>query len=193
MHFINSKALKLILLVFATLINLVGVRAYDLPVSQSHKIDKLYEDLRNAPNAIIAQQFESEIYMALTSANSEIINYQMNLAIVSQEKGDYQSALFAYDEILKRDPNFMEARNNKASILYILGDKQGAKINLERIIKQEPRHNNAWAALGSLEFEMGDIDAAKTAFQNALYHNAFNDTAKRGLFDIESKTKGMAM
>lgn len=192
----NSKAnsiIRILFLIAIVVLNLGGLRSFELIQDNSKKLDGLFEQLQNAPNSIVAQQYETEILVEISNSNSEAINVLMAAAQAAIEKDDFENALISLDEILKRDPDFHEARNNKAAILYRIGDKTAALHNLERIVKTEPRLNSAWAAIGNIRYEFLDIDGARAAFERALYLNPYNDMAKRGLFEIESKTTGIGM
>lgn len=189
----KSIATRLSILVVILLLNFCGVRSYQLVQPNHQKVDRLFKELQNAPNSIVAQQLESEIFVELSNSESEAINLLMASAQIAIEKKDFENAMVSIDEILRRNPNFTEARNNKAALLYRFGDKAAALHNLERIVETEPRLNAAWAAIGNIRYELSDIDGARTAFNNALYLNPYNEMAKRGLFDIESKTTGIGM
>ncbi len=175
-------------------LNFVGEKTFNLPIgAKNQKLDSLYEDLRNAQNSIVAQQLESEIFLEQSTNKSERINILMQTAQAAFEQNDIENALLTIDQILRLDANFNEARNVKAAILFRLGDKTAALTNLERIVEIEPRNNIAWAAIGGIKFEMSDIDGARVAYEKALWLNPYNDAAKRGLFEIESKTNGIGM
>jgi tetratricopeptide (TPR) repeat protein len=160
---------------------------------RQQKIDKGFEQLRFANNSIEAETIEAQLVMDLSQAKLASSNLIFASAQKRAEEKDFTSALNLLQTIQKNEPDFVEAYVNGAYMAFELGDKKMALAMLQRAVKLEPRHFAAWFGIGTLLDEASDVKGAKAAYENALYHNPNFDAAKRALFAIEAKTKGIGL
>mgnify|MGYP002701246745 FL=1 len=54
-------------------------------------------------------------------------------------------AIAIFTEVIKKDPNWAEAWNKRATALYILGDYQGSQDDINKVLELEGRHFGALA------------------------------------------------
>ena len=160
---------------------------------QQQKIDYGFNQLRLANNNIEAGAIEAQLVLDLSQAKLASSNLLFESAQKIAEKGDFARALQLYQAIQKNEPDFAEAYVNAAYMAFELGDKEMALSMLRRAVKLEPRHFAAWFGLGTLLDEKSDIKDAQAAYENSLYNNPNFDAAKRALFAIEAKTRGISL
>lgn len=159
--------------------------------SQKQKIDAYFIALRFAKNSVESEMLEARLYSELSKAQSPSVNLLMREAASLEEKGDMRRALEVYSEAIKLEPQFSESYSHGASIAYRLGDKELAKNWIKTATIIEPRHFAAWFGLGTIYEEEGDLKKAREAFANAYYFNPNLLEAKRAIFRIDAKTKGI--
>ena len=58
-------------------------------------------------------------------------------------RGNYQYALQIFTNIIHRDPDWSEAWNKSATLLYLMNDFQRSLKDIDHTLKLEPRHFGA--------------------------------------------------
>lgn len=92
-------------------------------------------------------------------------------AIRYYEKKKYQLALRILEEIIAKDPNDVEAINNRGLNKFALGDYTAARNDYNKVLSINPRHAKAINNLGFLKFRLGDVAAAMADYEKALSIN----------------------
>ena len=69
---------------------------------------------------------------------------------------------------LAEQPEFAEAWNKRATVLYLMGDYQRSVADVEQTLALEPRHFGALAGLGLINLALDREVAALRAFEAAL-------------------------
>lgn len=161
--------------------------------SYSIELESLFEELKLAPNALIAQAIEEDVYIAINTSKNQSINGLMAIAKTHESNSEFQNALNIYRQIIETEPEYSGAYTSLAAILFQNGEFDEASKILKIATRIEPRNYNAWSALGIVLAQQNELKDARKAFEQALIHNPYDDTAKRGIFNIESKLDGLAM
>ncbi len=91
-----------------------------------------------------------------------------NLAISFGRDERFKEAIEAYDECIKRAPDFGEAYAQKAHCTRLMNDLDGAAALYRTYLGIEPADGDAWAALANVESEREEFDAAYAAFDRAI-------------------------
>ena len=99
------------------------------------------------------------------------IQFEHQLGIVFDRKGDYHRAIAAYQRALALWPNHYPSRHNLAYDLYRLGDYQAAIENYTWALGARPGEAVAFNNLGLAYRESGDTVRAIGAFDLALRSN----------------------
>jgi tetratricopeptide (TPR) repeat protein len=69
-------------------------------------------------------------------------------------------AIENYDKAIERDPNFVEAWNNKGTVLCELGDYQAAIENYDKAIEANPNEPSIWYYRARCNVRKGDMESA---------------------------------
>lgn len=88
-----------------------------------------------------------------------------NYGNLLRRKGDFEGAIFEYNEAIKNDPKLPEAHLNLAIALNISNDFEGAEIQLKRAIEIDPNYLHAQVRYA--EFTL-DIKRDKRKFKKQL-------------------------
>ena len=101
-------------------------------------------------------------------------------AIQNQKNNNIIVAINLYQEVLKLDPNHLNAHNNLALIYQNLGEIQKAKNLFEEAIKIDPNCANFYNNLSAILIVEKDYDKAETNLKKAIelkpvYINAYNN------------------
>ncbi len=83
----------------------------------------------------------------------------------------FDSALAAFDAIVRMAPDFAEGWNKRATIYYLVGRYDESARDVERTLALEPRHFGALSGLGLIHAAKGEGRLALKAFEAALAVN----------------------
>jgi len=90
------------------------------------------------------------------------------LARVHRAEGNASGCLDAYGEALKRAPDDLDLRAERARAYLALGRLQDARADFERVVADDPERAVVWVELGNTLRSLGEVAAAVAAFDEAL-------------------------
>ena len=82
--------------------------------------------------------------------------------------GGYDGALKIFNQIVIVAPDFSEAWNKRATVLYLMGDFAGSVRNIESTLALEPRHFGALSGLGLIYRAIDKPESALKVFEKTL-------------------------
>lgn len=82
---------------------------------------------------------------------------EINRALEHEQSGDPQSAEMIYRDILKRDPNHVEAARLLAAIATANKRFRDAEVFLQRVVELAPDYLRAWVDLTNVQRELGQF------------------------------------
>ena len=131
-------------------------------------LDRLFEDLRRAPDDIAAQAVENRIRAIWSQGVSPALALLMRRGVRNLEANAAAEAVEDFDAVLALEPDIAEALVMRAEALARAGEQRQAAEDLRRALALEPRHFGALVSLSSLLEEAGDAMAAFRAMEAAL-------------------------
>ena len=81
------------------------------------------------------------------------------------------SAVTLLDDLVDYAPDFAEAWNQRAIVLYLAEDYTGSLRDIEQTLALEPRHFGALSGRGQVYLRLDEPELALQAFESALDHN----------------------
>ena len=99
------------------------------------------------------------------------IKHAFNLAIQYHQKNNLNEAKKIYLQILKINPNHVNAHNNLEAAYKQLGEIEKAKSCFEKVIQLNPNDVDGHNNLGLLLFELKEIQKAKSFFEKTIQLN----------------------
>ena len=90
------------------------------------------------------------------------------LALLAQRQGKSQEAFERYDQAVSLDPNYIDARFNKATVLIDAGDYARAKAELSAIVEKKQEDFSAWVSLGVAHRGLKEFPEARKAFERVI-------------------------
>ncbi|MDB5539965.1 MAG: tetratricopeptide repeat protein [Devosia sp.] len=119
-------------------------------------IDKLFAELRVAPDAKTAHAIDQQIWTYWTSPPSDpILAGRMHEALVARNTGDTATAMRLLDQLVAEYPDYAEAWNQRATMYYIMGDFEASIVDCEKVLAIEPRHFGALSGRALMYLQMG--------------------------------------
>ena len=76
-------------------------------------------------------------------------------------------AIEIFSEVIKIDPDWAEAWNKRATVLYMLGDYQGSQDDIDKVLNLEKRHFGALAGQGLVNIKLENYEKAIESYEKA--------------------------
>ena len=106
-----------------------------------------------------------------------IIKETFGRAIKNHQEGKTDIAQDLYNQVLKIDPNYVDAHNNLGIIFKALGEHQKAKSCYEKAIEINPNYADAHNNLGAIYQDLGENQKAIVCYEKTIEINPnYTDT-----------------
>ena len=79
----------------------------------------------------------------------------------------FNEALIIFDQVIDLDPEWAEAWNKRATVLYLVGEYQKSQNDIDQVLKLEKRHFGALAGQGLVNIELKNYEKAITSYKKA--------------------------
>jgi tetratricopeptide (TPR) repeat protein len=135
---------------------------------RARNLDFLLGALKVAPDETSAKAIEDRIWALWQASGSDTVDLLMARVKQASDAGNYDLALRLLDAIIEIRPQFVEAWNRRATILFLKKDYSDSLSDIEHVLAQEPHHFGALAGLGTILEEVGDDKHALEAYRKAL-------------------------
>ncbi len=135
------------------------------------RLTELFVQLQEAKNPAAASNAESEIWAIWHETPDAGSLEIMRDARMALEGNDFGSAIDFLDRLVASKPNYAEAWNQRAIVLYLAEDYAGSLRDIEQTLVLEPRHFGALSGRGHVYLRLEEPELALQAFESALYIN----------------------
>ncbi len=143
----------------------------DAPVittPQKSRIDSLFDRLAAAKDEVEAKGISEQIQRAWLKSGSDTSDLLMTRVVAAMQAKDTVLALDLLDSILALKPDWAEAWNKRATVLYQSKDFDGSLRDIRQVLALEPRHFGALAGLGMILRENGRDRQALAVLRQVL-------------------------
>ena len=157
--------------VAATLLCLLAVAAARPALADQNdpRLPQLFDVLRKSDNSRKIKQTEAQIWRIWSRhGESASVDRLMQRAQMLMAADQVSLAADIYDAIVKRDPEFAEGWNRRATLRFMTGDYDGSVADIQKVLALEPRHFGALAGLGMIYMAVDEPEGALRAFEAAL-------------------------
>ena len=156
---------------WAVLAVLVGC-ALAMPSAEAGQDDPrlkdLFGELKTATSTLEARVIETRIWKIWGQNGDPRVDALMDRGIDAMAASDPDTALAAFNQVVKLDDTFAEGFNKRATVEFMRHDFAASVADIERTLQLEPRHFGALAGLGEVYLAMHKKTAALKAFEAAL-------------------------
>jgi tetratricopeptide (TPR) repeat protein len=170
-----------------------STQAPDQPVSNDTVLNDLYDKLAVAKSPEEANALAGAIDRARLCSGSDTIDLLMSRALSASQAGDNALAIELLSTIIRLRPQFTEAWNKRATLLFMDDNDTRSMADIAETLKREPRHYGAWAGLGMILMHRGDKKRAYDAFKRALAINPFLDDIKKSVDQMQVDVEGQGI
>lgn len=143
-------------------------------------LDRLFAELKVAPDAATAQQLGARIWMYWTTPSDPLLAARMSELLTARRNGDLGRALVLADALIADHPDYAEAWNQRATLHYMLGNLDASLADCDQVLAREPRHFGALSGRSLIHLQQGNRALALQDMAAALDINPF--LSERQLF-----------
>ena len=132
------------------------------------EIDKLFVQLKSALNFENSKKIEDKIWNLWTTHPTKN-NLTKLLADGSSAMMDNKldAAYDKFTEVIELDPNWAEAWNKRATVLYLMGNLELSQNDIDMVLKLEKRHFGALSGQGLVQTAMKNYQKAIDSYIEA--------------------------
>lgn len=135
------------------------------------RLDKLFEQLKSAPNTEVSQPVEEQIWEIWLQSGDQNVDALMEIGISAMNDSNYDRAYTAFSRVVDQAPGFAEGWNKRATVLYLMGRYEDSIKDIDKTLALEPRHFGALSGLGLCNAQLKKEKEALDAFEKALAIN----------------------
>lgn len=152
--------------------------------SLSLRLNELFDKLHACANAAYAAPIEDEIWNVWMYDTHEGAELELDRACGDITARRFDIAETRLARLIKRRPDWAEAWNKLATLLYLVGRDDESVAAIHRTLAIEPRHFGAMCGLGEILRAQSEVESACVAFNAALRVHPLLDGARRTLLEL---------
>lgn len=146
----------------------------------AERLDRLFAELKAAPDAEAAQIITGEIWSAWLHPEDPDIDELMQRVVLMRGIGSVSATLELLDQIILEHPDYAEAWNQRATLHYLNSDFDASLADIAKTLELEPRHFGALSGRVLIHLARGERAEALRDMRAALAINPF--LTERALF-----------
>ena len=138
-----KKIFKFCLLInFISIFFFIYVNASE--IYHKNKLEKYFKDLKNSKNLDEAISIEKNIWnLWISHPDNQFLTNKLELGTELMENGQHKYAYKIFSNIIFDDPNWSEAWNKRATVLFLMKEYDLSLVDIEKTLDLEPRHFGA--------------------------------------------------
>ena len=155
-----KKIFKIILLLNIFLQYLLGsVNASE--IYHNNELKKYFVDLKNSKNLDEAIVIEKNIWNLWNlHPKNQFLTNKLELGTELMENGQHKYAYKIFSNIIFEDPNWSEAWNKRATVLFLMKEYDLSLIDIEKTLDLEPRHFGALSGRAQIYIDKAEYQKA---------------------------------
>lgn len=130
----------------------------------------LHERLRDE-SAFVRGFAEQALWLLWTRSGDAAIDELMARASDEINAARYDSAVSILTDVIRRNPEFAEGWNRRATVYYLAGEYEKSIADCHEVFKRNPRHFGALSGMGQIYFQLEDYERALEWYRRALEVN----------------------
>lgn len=156
------------------------------------RLNELFDKLHACARAQDAAPIEDAIWNVWMYDTHEGAELELDRACNDIAARRFDIAETRLARLLRRRPDWAEAWNKLATLLYLMGRDDESVSAIHRALQIEPRHFGAMCGLGEILRAQGEIESACLAFHTALRVHPRLNRVRRTLLNLLNRPSARA-
>ena len=156
--------------VYKFLVSLFLIFFLTLPISSSEniKLNHLFYKLKKNESLKIANVLEKKIWAIWNKhPESNELTEKLEFGTELMYAGDYNYALVVFNNIIDTDPNWSEAWNKRATLLYFMKKYKKSLTDINKVLLMEDRHFGALSGQAQIYIILQEYELAIKSLKKA--------------------------
>lgn len=129
--------------------------------NEKKQINKLFNQLKNTTNYEESKKIESEIWsLWITHPTDESLTNLLSDGSFYMSQNNLESAYETFSKTITLDPNWAEAWNKRATVLYLMGEFEKSQKDIDKVLSLEKRHFGALSGQGLVQTALENYQKA---------------------------------
>ena len=133
------------------------------------ELNELFNQLKNNNDVTSAFEIEKKIWKIWSiHPSNDRRGYRLTELLAQgsflMDEQELNTAYEIFSQIILVDPNWPEAWNKRATVLYLLGRYQESQEDIDEVLKLEKRHFGALSGQGLVQTELKNYDKAINSY-----------------------------
>ena len=159
---------KIIYILILNLILILDVNSKNHNLTQVTELKKLFDDLSKINNIQDGDILEKKIWAVWNKhPNQKNLTEKLELGTNLMYQGQYDYALKVFTNIIETDPDWSEAWNKRATLLFLMKDYQKSLDDISIVLDLEPRHFGALSGRAQIYIDLELYQEALKDLQDA--------------------------
>ncbi len=135
------------------------------------QLDKLFLELKT-DNPILTFKTEQKIWKIWsTHPKNNELTIMLSKGSELVKNNQLNEAINIFNDVIELDPNWAEAWNKRATVLYLIGEFQKSQNDIDKVLQLEERHFGALAGQGLVNIQLKNYEKAIESYEKA--HNLY--------------------
>jgi tetratricopeptide (TPR) repeat protein len=130
----------------------------------------LHERLRDE-SAFVRGFAEQGLWLLWGRSGDAEIDRLMARGSEEMQAGRHAEAISIFTQVIKRNPDFAEGWNRRATVYYLAGEYRKSIADCDQVLKRNPAHFGALAGYGEIYLRMNEPEKALEWFRRAFEVN----------------------
>ena len=130
------------------------------------------------PDARVRVLAERALWEVWSRSGSEEVDDLLRAGIVEMQHGQLEASLDTFSEVIRRQPDFAEGWNKRATVYYLVGEYRKSAADCDEVLKRNPAHFGALSGYGMIWLRLDEPARALERFEQALAVNPNLDSAR---------------
>ncbi len=130
-------------------------------------LNELFNELKikNDSSSYVTEQKIWKLWSQHPTNQNLTIKLEQGSEFVRNQK--LSEAIEIFSEVIKLDPEWAEAWNKRATVLYMLGDYHGSQEDIDKVLNLEKRHFGALTGQGLVNIKLENYEKAIESYEKA--------------------------
>ena len=157
--------MRIIILVFFLFFSVVNSENLE----QKDNLNKLFNQLEKVKNLKKATLLETKIWLIWNKHPNDIkLTEKLELGTELMQYGSYDYALVVFSNVIDADPDWSEAWNKRATVLFLMNQYSKSLDDIEKVLKIESRHFGALSGQARIYIRLQEYEKAIESIKKAL-------------------------
>jgi len=132
------------------------------------ELNRLFNELKIKDKSI-SFKIEQKIWKIWsTHPNNNELTSMLSVGSDFVNNNQYQKAVEIFTKVIELDPNWAEAWNKRATVLYMMGEFEKSQNDIDEVLKLEKRHFGALAGQGLVNIKLENYEKAIMSYEEAM-------------------------